>query len=87
MTGSINDAREFLRVLEETLRKPSFKKFTHTSFGNVFQNIKKQMVASTSLVHGPDVEEEDDDKGEWLSVYKNYFISITLMENLYILRQ
>ena len=59
---------------------PSFKKFTHTSFGNVFQNIKKQMVASTSPVHGPDVEEEDDDEGEWLLVYKNYFIS-TLLTN------
>ena len=42
---------------------PDFKKFNHKSFGNVFQNIKKNMALASASVHGPGIDCEEE--GEW----------------------
>ena len=42
---------------------PDFKKFNHKSFGNVYQNFKKNMLSADSSVHGPGIDGEEE--GEW----------------------
>ena len=39
---------------------PDFKKFNHKFFGNVYQNIKKNMASATASVHGPGIDSEPE---------------------------
>ena len=56
---------------------PAFKKFNHKSFGNVYQNIKKNMLSADSSVHGPGIDGEEEGES-WVCIQFFYFSLLLL---------